>query len=71
MRNRILSGAVAMVSVVAISFGTVSTAAAATYNPYPHQIHGMVAPTAKVTDGYFTSTSPDHAKIYYLSLIHI
>ncbi len=65
MRNRILSGAVAMVSVVAISFGTVSTAAAATYNPYPHQIHGMVAPTAKVTDGYFTSTSPDHAKIYY------
>ncbi|MEQ3836043.1 alpha/beta hydrolase [Lawsonella clevelandensis] len=66
MRNRILSGALAMVSVAAISFGTVSTAAAApSYNPYPHQLHGMVASNAKVTDGYFTSASSTHPKIYY------
>ena len=66
MRNRILTGAVAIASVAAISFGTVSTASAApAYKPYPHQIHNMVAPKAKISQGYFTSASPEHPKIYY------
>mgnify|MGYP007113633648 CR=1 FL=1 len=39
MRNRILTGAVAIASVAAISFGTVSTASAApAYKPYPHPV---------------------------------
>lgn len=66
MRNHLLSGTLAMVSATALTFGTVSTAAAApAYNPYPHQLHGMVASNAKVVDGYFTSASPEHSKIYY------
>ena len=66
MRNSILTGAVAIASVAAISFGTVSTASAApAYKPYPHQIHNMVAPKAKISQGYFTSASPEHPKIYY------
>ena len=46
MRNRILTGAVAIASVAAISFGTVSTASAApAYKPYPVSYTHLTLPT--------------------------
>lgn len=69
MRKRFLSGAVALASTLALTAGVLSPAQAApaapNYNPYPGQIHGMVAPQATVRIGHFTAADASKARIYY------
>ncbi|MFY9189895.1 MAG: alpha/beta fold hydrolase [Lawsonella sp.] len=64
MTNRVFKGAVAALSALALTAGVgLSTANAAPYNKYPHQISGMKAPQAKYIENTFTSA--DGTKINY------